>query len=376
MSRLRLVPVPRPACGERWLGEAETERGSCRDRATSFGGVSALARSLFCAVALAFSFAGSLTAQAEPAPVEQVEVKSRPITRFHIGRDEKQFGPLEFVGGLEMTSRSRNFGALSAMRFRKPGSDFIGVADTGFWFFGTVTRDADQRPTGISDFRMVQMVDEAGNPADEKWQVDAEGLAVKDDVATVGFERNHRVAQFHINPNDMRAAFGQLDFLVPAQELRQNRGFETVTYAPEDSPLKGALVVVSEKSLDKQGNIFAAVLSGPRKGVFTVQRSGDFDITDGAFLPDGDLLLLERSYSMARGVRMRLRRIDAATIAKGNVVDGPILLETDMSYQIDNMEAMDVWRRADGAVMVSMFSDDNHSILQRNLYLEFILRED
>jgi len=47
-----------------------------------------------------------------------------------------------------------------------------------------------------------------------------------------------------------------------------------------------------------------------------------------------------------------------------------------MSYQIDNMEAMDVWTREDGAVMVSLMSDDNHSILQRNLYLEFVLHSD
>ena len=53
-----------------------------------------------------------------------------------------------------------------------------------------------------------------------------------------------------------------------------------------------------------------------------------------------------------------------------------MLLEADMSYQIDNMEAMDVWTRADGATMVSLMSDDNHSILQRNLYLEFVLHED
>ena len=40
------------------------------------------------------------------------------------------------------------------------------------------------------------------------------------------------------------------------------------------------------------------------------------------------------------------------------------------------MEGLDVWRRADGKLMVSLISDDNHSILQRNLYLEFILHED
>ncbi len=138
----------------------------------------------------------------------------------------------------------------------------------------------------------------------------------------------------------------------------------------------GRLVVVSEKSLDKDGNIFGAVLDGPRKGIFTVKRNGNFDITDGAFLPDGDLLLLERSFSMADGVKMRLRRIEAATIAPGQVADGPVMLDTDMAYQIDNMEAIDVWRRDDGQLMVSMMSDDNHSMLQRNLYLEFILHED
>ena len=65
---------------------------------------------------------------AQPAPVEAIEISARPITEFHVGRDQKQFGPLEFFGGLEMTSPSRDFGALSALRFLKSGSDFIGVA--------------------------------------------------------------------------------------------------------------------------------------------------------------------------------------------------------------------------------------------------------
>ena len=195
-------------------------------------------------------------------------------------------------------------------------------------------------------------------------------------IATVGFERNQRVSQFKIDPGNMKAAFRDLDFLVPANELRQNRGFETVTRADPNGQHEGGLVVVSEKSLDKQGNIFAAIIEGPHKGIFTIKRSGDFDITDGAFLPDGDLLLLERSFTMAVGVKMRLRRIYGEAIAKGAVADGPILFAADMAYQIDNMEAMDVWQRADGTVMVSLMSDDNHSILQRNLYLEFILHQD
>jgi hypothetical protein len=307
---------------------------------------------------------------------EAVEIRARPITQFRIGRDDRDFGPFEFVGGLEMTSPSRDFGALSSFRFLEPGAGFMGVADTGFWFFGTIARDAAGAPSGVTGFSLQQMVDDKGNPIDRKWEVDAEGLDVRDGVATVGFERNHRIAQFRIVADAMGAPFRLVPFLVPARELRQNKGFETVTRAHPQGQHEGGLVVVSERSIDKAGNVFAAIIEGPNMGVFTIRREGDFDITDGAFLPSGDLLLLERRYSIAQGVAMRLRRIYGESIAMGQVADGPVLMTADMGYQIDNMEAMDVWRRADGALMVSLMSDDNHSMLQRNLYLEFRLHED
>ncbi|MDH6234107.1 hypothetical protein M2281_004721 [Mesorhizobium soli] len=332
------------------------------------------ARLLGLLLAAAVGVASVAPVYAAPAPVERMDVSTRQIIRFEIGRDRTQFGPLEFIGGFELKASSPHFGGFSAMRFLTPGEDFIGVADTGFWFFGKVTRDAEQRPTGMADFRMVQMVDEAGEPIDEKWRVDAESLAVKGKIATVGFERDHRIADFHIDPDDMRAPFRQLDFLVPKHELRLNRSFETLAYAPEGGALEGALVAVTERSLDKQGNVFAAVLSGPQKGVFTVVRSDGFDVTDGAFLPNGDLLLLERSFTLMKGLRMRLRRLPADSIGKGKVADGPVLMQAGMRYQIDNMEALDVWRRGDGALIVSLMSDDNQSILQRSLYLEFRLQ--
>lgn len=331
-----------------------------------------IAAVLLAACCLMGSVRLAATGSTAPFPVA---VKSTVIGAFHIGRDETRFGPLEFVGGLEMTSGSRDFGANSAFRFLKPGSDFIGVDDTGFWFFGRIERDAAGRPSGIADFTLQRMVNQVGNPILKKADGDAEGLDVEGDIATVGFERNHRVLQFRIDPKDMRGPSRQLDFLVPRKELRMNRGFETVTRGPHDASGDGPLVVVSENSLDEAGNILGAIIEGPDKGVFTVKRGGDYDITDGAFLPDGDLLILERKFSWSDGIRMRLRRLAASSIAKGSVADGPVLLEADMGYQIDNMEAMDVWTRADGATIVSLMSDDNHSILQRNLYLEFVLHD-
>ncbi len=302
-----------------------------------------------------------------------MEIRSRPIRAFRIGSDETRFGPLQFVGGLEMTSYARDFGSLSGFSFTEPGTSFAGVSDNGFWYFGRVVHDAQGRPLGLADFSMQPMLDKSGDVIGEKWFTDAEGIAVRGDVATVSFEREHKLAEFRLAREGMGAELRSLPFLIPAEELRRNKGIETIAIAPDDGPLAGARVVISERSIDTQGNVFATIIEGPQKGIFKVARKDAFDITDGAFLPDGDLLVLERSFSVASGVAMRLRRLKGESVRPGMLADGPVLLTADMSYQIDNMEGLDVWRRADGATMVSIVSDDNHSILQRNLYLEFRL---
>ena len=127
--------------------------------------------------------------------------------------------------------------------------------------------------------------------------------------------------------------------------------------------------------MDADGNAYAAILDGPLKGRLALAHYGDFDATDGAFLPNGDLLLLERRFNVAEGIGMRIRRIKAADIRPGSVMDGEILLQGDFGYQIDNMEGLDVFAAEDGTTHVVIVSDDNHSILQRNLMLEFRLVE-
>jgi hypothetical protein len=320
-----------------------------------------------CTLALALTAA---TAQAEPIPVE---VKSSRIEAFKIGSSETEFGPFTFVGGLEMTSQDRNFGSLSGWRFRDAGTDALAVTDNGFWVSGKMERDAEGLPSGFANVRLAEMSNEGGAPTSEKWNADAESLLVDGDTVTVGFERRHRIATGTINMDTLVFTGRDERLPIPARELRSNRGFEMIARSPVDGVLGGARVTVTEKSLDKNGNILAAIMDGPGRGMFSVVRSDEFDVSDGDFLPGGDLLLLERRFNIATGVAMRIRQIKAAGIAKGATVDGEILLEADMGYQIDNMECLDVWTRADGAVMVSLMSDDNHSILQRNLYLEFML---
>ncbi len=321
---------------------------------------------LFCV-----AFASGACAQ----ELEKLEIASHQTGSFKIGSDETRFGRLEFVGGLAMTSSGSNFGALSAFRFLDGGASFIGVSDTGFWFAGTLGRDQEGRPAGIADFRMRPMLDETGDAERSKWETDAEGLLVDGSRVTASFEREHRISSGELDTDTLNIELKDERLPVPARELRNNRGFETLAIAPVGSPLEGARVAVTEKSLNKNGDIFAAVLEGPEKGVFYIVRNGGFDITDGDFTPKGDLLLLERRFNMAGGIAIRIRLVQGGKIKKNATVDGEILLEADMAYQIDNMEALDVWQDALGATYLTLLSDDNHSILQRNILLEFKLLE-
>lgn len=306
------------------------------------------------------------------AMADRLTVTSERIETFRIGSDETQFGPLRFIGGLNLIGGHRHLGAFSAFRFRDgDGRRFVAVSDTGFFFFGRVERDAEGRPIGIGSASLSEMTDEDGKVQRAKYLSDAEGLSLDGDRASVAFERVDRIVEFQLEGDRAIPLPTKVPIVIPDYELRANGGIEALARAPEDSVFEGARIAIAETSIDRSGNILGAVLEGPRRGQFSVRKSGRFSPTDAVVLPGGRLLLLERSFSMARGVGMQLRMIDLNTIAPGATVDGEIILTTDMRYQIDNMEGIDVFRTADGALRIGMISDDNRSILQRTLYLEF-----
>jgi hypothetical protein len=142
---------------------------------------------------------------------------------------------------------------------------------------------------------------------------------------------------------------------------------------PKGTPLAGALVAISERSIDGDGNVRGFLIGGPKPGTFTIKRRNDFDIVDCALVSSSDLLLLERFFTWQKGVAMRIRRVPLANVMPGALLDGPSLIQADMGYQIDNMEGLSVHRSGDGTIVLTLVSDDNFSIIQRTLLLQFTL---
>ena len=312
------------------------------------------------------------SSKAEPLAAA-LEITTRPITRFLIGADQQKFGRLTFVGGLEMVSRQQHFGAISGVDLA--GDTIWLVTDTGFWVRGTLQRAENGAPVGVSAATIGEITAKEGARFSNKWEADAEGIAIADNNDVyISFERDHRIARYKWDN-------GQLDFVhdeeppVPLYELRQNRGFEGIAVAPETFTHPRAIVGISEKSLDKARNIMGFVNPpGPGNAYeFSLRRTDNYDVTDIDFFPNGDLLVLERRFNLSQGISMRLREISAETLTKRATVDGKILLEADMRYQIDNMEGLAITPMGDGQVRLTLVSDDNKSLLQRNLLLEFAL---
>lgn len=74
---------------------------------------------------------------------------------------------------------------------------------------------------------------------------------------------------------------------------------------------------------------------------------------------------------------MRIRRIPKEEIRPGALMEGDVLIEADMGFDIDNMEGIAVHNGADGEVVITIISDDNfNSFLQRTVLLQFALPRD
>ena len=144
---------------------------------------------------------------------------------------------------------------------------------------------------------------------------------------------------------------------------------------PKGLPFAGTLIAISERGLDAAGNLIAFLIGGSNPGRFAVKRSANYDVTDAALLPGGDVLLLERRFSWTGGLAVRMRRIALGAIKPDVLVDGPVLFEADLGYEIDNLEGLSVHRNGGGEIVLTLVSDDNFSVLQRTLLLQFTLVE-
>ena len=302
-----------------------------------------------------------------------ITVKARPIASFDPrDRSHLRFGSLEYRSGLVLTSSFPGFGGLSGIRLDAKGERFTALSDKGSWFTGRILYSG-RIVVGLDDVEAAPMLGSDGRPITARGWYDSESIALDGSFVYVGLERVNQVLRFDFS-NGFTRARGEVVPMPPAvKKLPNNKGLEALVFVPKGLPLAGTLIAMSERGLDGDGNLIAFLVGGPSPGQFGIRRNENFDISDAVLLPSGDLLVLERKFSLVTGVGIRIRRIPLAAIAPGALVDGPAIFNADLGQEIDNMEGIDAHVTAEGDTVLTMVSDDNFSLIQRTLLLQFTL---
>lgn len=303
-------------------------------------------------------------------------IEATPLDAFEIAAPARvQFGPFDYLGGLVLRAQTPRFGGFSALAFDHTSGHFLSVSDHGWWLRAKlVTKDG--KPIGFTDAEMAPVLGPDGKPVGRTKRFDTESLTLHEGTAWIGIERVHEVLRFDLG-RDGLAARGQI-VPVPAEAktLPSNQSLEAVCYAAS-GPARGTLIAIAERA--RKGENLPTrgfILQGAHKGAFDLKRRDDFDITDCAFAPNGDLYVLERRFGWFSGLAMRLRKIDPRTIKPDAVLDGAVLMEAGAGTVIDNMEGLAIAKNEKGETILTLISDDNFSMLQRTVLLQFRLREE
>ncbi|TQI73701.1 hypothetical protein FHT98_1437 [Bosea sp. AK1] len=300
-----------------------------------------------------------------------VGVSARPIAAFEPRRPEqRRFGALQFRSGLVLSSGHPRFGGFSGLARLNGGRDLVGVTDRGYWLTAKVASSGGKL-AGLEEAEMAAILGGSGRPLTRSGLYDTESLCIHEGTAYVGIERKHEIARFDWARDGVEARARPVPVPREFKRLPRNRGLEALGVMPV-GPLKGALIAIAERSGKEDEPTLGAILGGPQPGLFKLARHDGYDITDLAFLPSGDMLVLERWYQPLRGVGMRIRRIAGRDIRPGALIDGQRLIEADLGFEIDNMEGLSVHLEA-GRTVLTLISDDNFSFLQRTVLLEFEL---
>jgi hypothetical protein len=323
------------------------------------------------AVALALMVAG-------PVLAESVTLSSVQLQRFQGARIGERAQGLIYRGGLQLSSVHDAFGGTSGIGFTGPDGKLAMVSDRGNFIAGQLVYDEAGAPLSLVGVTITPIQNSRGVELPSAYSRDAEALAVilrdgSPAAVRVGFENLTRVADFDLVNGVPTGPAREVTIPDWLSDTRTNESLEAVCVAPPASPVAGSTLLLTEGVITGDGAHSAYLLGRNDRGPLTYRSGAGTNPTDCAFLPNGDLLVLERGVVLV-SFSAKLIRVRAADVKPGAEMVGEILYE-GVGGDLDNMEGIAVHQGPDGQPRITLISDDNFNDWQRSLLLEFSLPE-
>ncbi len=330
---------------------------------------------------------GLIVVAATQAPARKPEISlsaPRAITviakqvPFDLNATEQiRFGKLDWLGSVEIRSESPLFGGFSGLAIDKTGTRLLALSDAGSWLAAKLVYRGG-RIEKLVDAVVGPLRGRDGKVLSGGKNADSEAIAFArpgmiTGEAYISFEQRHRIAVVPVTQKGIGAAKRHLPLPPRAKAAKGNKGLEAI--APlRAGPSKGKLLAMLQEDADEEADTAGWLIGGKKPGAVRLKQIGGFAVTDMTSLPGGDLIVLERRFRFSEGVKFRIRRIKAQTVKPGALLDGDILLETDDTREIDNMEGIAVHRDGAGRTILTIISDDNFNLrFQRTLLMQFAL---
>lgn len=303
-----------------------------------------------------------------PVSGNPVPVEVSAIDNFAYFGDRSRFGDLEFRGGLVVKSRSETFGGWSGIEVLDGGRDAIILSDFGYLLKARL----DYRAGRLSGLEITNQMPALPGKRKSIKRNDSEDLAIGHDnsLAIVLEEDKYQLA---VRPF-ARDGWGKpkMEAVPGARRVFGiNKGLESIAAIPQGQRHAGHLLAIAERPPKQSGKTIPCWIFGV--GTCSIVQRDGFEITSARFLSDGDLIILERRLAPGFDIAMRLRRIPASLIGGEAPMDGEVLLDADLSNQIDNMEGLAIHVDDAGETILTLVSDDNQNLFQRTLILQFAL---
>ena len=306
-------------------------------------------------------FAGPVLAVAEP-----IDVRITPVPLSADDPGLETAGRLKYRGGIHLVADDPTFGGLSALGVSDDGKRMVALSDRGRRFSARLVYDETGNLAGLRNTDLATMAGLDGAPLSSRDDGDAESMSpgIEGEII-VAFERRHRLWRYLPGVTVPEPLPGPDEM----QDLPFNNGIEALTLLAD-----GSLLALSE---GKQGRKQTVGWISSRDGwsVLTFPTPDGFRVTGAATMTGGDVLVLERFFTLRGSNRVRLKRISAATIKPGGVLAGTVIARLRPPLTVDNFEGIDVRKGPAGEIFIYLVSDDNFNPEQRTLLMMFELME-